>query len=135
MLTDLTVVLSLAVVGSRGVFLGRPVDPADAGKWRVFGALGAGGGSEPPPWPCFGGRHCLLLTGDACLPVCFKRLGRGVRDRGGRLMAPTKRTPVPGEADKLIAHQSRLLKAPRIAGHYAGWPSKAVAWGGRWRTT
>jgi hypothetical protein len=31
----------------------------------------------------------------------------------------TKRTPVPGEADKLIAHQSRLLKAPRIAGHYA----------------
>jgi hypothetical protein len=30
----------------------------------------------------------------------------------------TKRTPVPGEVDKLIAHQSRLLKAPRIAGHY-----------------
>lgn len=31
----------------------------------------------------------------------------------------TKRTPVPGEIDKLIAHQARLLKAPRIAGHYA----------------
>lgn len=30
----------------------------------------------------------------------------------------TKRTPVPGEADKLIAHQARLLKAPRIAAHY-----------------
>lgn len=30
----------------------------------------------------------------------------------------TKRTVVPGEADKLIAHQSRLLKAPRIAAHY-----------------
>jgi DNA replication protein DnaC len=30
----------------------------------------------------------------------------------------TKRSPVPGEADKLIAHQSRLLKAPRIAAHY-----------------
>jgi len=30
----------------------------------------------------------------------------------------TKRTPVPGAADKLIAHQSRLLKAPRIAAHY-----------------
>jgi len=30
----------------------------------------------------------------------------------------TKRTPAPGEADKLIAHQSRLLKAPRIAAHY-----------------
>jgi hypothetical protein len=34
-------------------------------------------------------------------------------------MATTKRTSVPGEADKLIAHQSRLLKAPRIAAHYA----------------
>ena len=33
-------------------------------------------------------------------------------------MATTKRTPVPGEADKLIAHQARLLKAPRIAEHY-----------------
>ncbi len=33
-------------------------------------------------------------------------------------MATTKRTPAPGEADKLIAHQSRLLKAPRIAAHY-----------------
>ena len=32
-------------------------------------------------------------------------------------MAATKRTTVPGEADKLIAHQSRLLKAPRIAAH------------------
>ena len=31
---------------------------------------------------------------------------------------PTKRSPVPGEADKLIAHQARLLKAPRIAAHY-----------------
>ncbi len=31
----------------------------------------------------------------------------------------TKRTPsAPGEADKLIAHQARLLKAPRIAAHY-----------------
>lgn len=30
----------------------------------------------------------------------------------------TKHTPAPGEADKLIAHQSRLLKAPRIAAHY-----------------
>ena len=28
------------------------------------------------------------------------------------------RTPAPGEADKFIAHQSRLLKAPRIAAHY-----------------
>ena len=45
-------------------------------------------------------------------------LRRGVRDRGGHLMA-TKHTPAPGEADKLIAHQSRLLKAPRIAAHYA----------------
>ncbi|ABM14679.1 hypothetical protein Mvan_3901 [Mycolicibacterium vanbaalenii PYR-1] len=34
-------------------------------------------------------------------------------------MATTKRTPAaPGEADKLIAHQARLLKAPRIAAHY-----------------
>ena len=33
-------------------------------------------------------------------------------------MATTKRTPVLGEADKLIAHQARLLKAPRIAAHY-----------------
>ena len=33
-------------------------------------------------------------------------------------MATTKRSPVPGEADKLIAHQARLLKAPRIAEHY-----------------
>ena len=33
-------------------------------------------------------------------------------------MAATKRSPVPGEADKLIAHQARLLKAPRIAEHY-----------------
>lgn len=32
---------------------------------------------------------------------------------------PTKRTPsAPGDADKLIAHQARLLKAPRIAEHY-----------------
>ncbi|WP_234790503.1 ATP-binding protein, partial [Mycolicibacterium fortuitum] len=31
----------------------------------------------------------------------------------------TKRTAsAPGEADKLIAHQARLLKAPRIAEHY-----------------
>jgi len=30
----------------------------------------------------------------------------------------TTRAPAPGEADKLIAHQSRLLKAPRIAAHY-----------------
>ena len=30
----------------------------------------------------------------------------------------TTRSPAPGEADKLIAHQSRLLKAPRIAAHY-----------------
>lgn len=29
-----------------------------------------------------------------------------------------QRTAVPGEADKLIAHHSRLLKAPRIAAHY-----------------
>lgn len=34
-------------------------------------------------------------------------------------MATTKRATVPGEVDKLIAHQARLLKAPRIAGHYA----------------
>lgn len=33
-------------------------------------------------------------------------------------MATPKRTPVPGEADKLTAHQARLLKAPRIALHY-----------------
>lgn len=34
-------------------------------------------------------------------------------------MPTTKRTaPAPGEADKLIAHQARLLKAPRIAAHY-----------------
>jgi hypothetical protein len=33
-------------------------------------------------------------------------------------MAATKRSPAPGEADKLIAHQARLLKAPRIAAHY-----------------
>lgn len=33
-------------------------------------------------------------------------------------MATTKRTPPPGEADKLIAHQARLLKAPRIAAHF-----------------
>ena len=33
-------------------------------------------------------------------------------------MATTKRTPAPGEADKLIAHQARLLKAPRIAAHF-----------------
>ncbi|ORA59812.1 AAA family ATPase, partial [Mycolicibacterium insubricum] len=32
---------------------------------------------------------------------------------------PAKRSPsAPGEADKLIAYQSRLLKAPRIAEHY-----------------
>ncbi len=31
----------------------------------------------------------------------------------------TKRAPAPGEADKLIAHQARLLKAPRIAAHYS----------------
>jgi hypothetical protein len=30
----------------------------------------------------------------------------------------TKRPPTPGEADRLIAHQARLLKAPRIAAHY-----------------
>ena len=30
-------------------------------------------------------------------------------------MATTKRVPAPEEADKLIAHQARLLKAPRIA--------------------
>jgi hypothetical protein len=34
------------------------------------------------------------------------------------MMATTKRAPIPGEADKLIAHQSRLSKAPRIAVHY-----------------
>ena len=33
-------------------------------------------------------------------------------------MATTKRTPAPAEADKLIVHQARLLKAPRIAAHY-----------------
>ena len=33
-------------------------------------------------------------------------------------MAATKRSLVPGEADKLIAHQARLLKAPRITEHY-----------------
>ena len=33
-------------------------------------------------------------------------------------MAATKSSAVPGEADKLIAHQARLLKAPRIAEHY-----------------
>lgn len=33
-------------------------------------------------------------------------------------MATTKRTPAPSDADKLIAHQARLLKAPRIAEHY-----------------
>jgi DNA replication protein DnaC len=45
-------------------------------------------------------------------------------------MAPAKRTPVPGEVDKLIAHQSRLLKAPRIAGHYArlAEQGRAAAW-------
>ena len=31
----------------------------------------------------------------------------------------TKRSPAPGEADKPIAHQSRLLKAPRIAAYHA----------------
>src|SRR6185437_6665409 len=30
----------------------------------------------------------------------------------------SKRTATPGDADKLIAHQARLLKAPRIAAHY-----------------
>lgn len=30
----------------------------------------------------------------------------------------TKRSPTPGDTDKLIAHQARLLKAPRIAAHY-----------------
>ena len=39
----------------------------------------------------------------------------------------TKRSPAPGEADKLIAHQSRLLKAPRIAGHYANYSVFDVA--------
>ena len=33
-------------------------------------------------------------------------------------MAATKRAAAPGEADKLITHQARLLKAPRIAAHY-----------------
>jgi hypothetical protein len=32
----------------------------------------------------------------------------------------TKRSPAPGEVDKLIAHQARLLKAPRIALRLAG---------------
>lgn len=37
---------------------------------------------------------------------------------------PAKRTPsAPGDADKLIAHQARLLKAPRTTGD---WPSRAV---------
>lgn len=42
----------------------------------------------------------------------------------------TKRASVPGEVDKLIAHQSRLLKAPRIAGHYArlAEQGRAAAW-------
>ena len=42
----------------------------------------------------------------------------------------TKRAPVPGEADKLIVHQARLLKAPRIAGHYArlAEQGRAAAW-------
>jgi DNA replication protein DnaC len=42
----------------------------------------------------------------------------------------TKRTPIPGEVDKLIAHQARLLKAPRIAGHYArlAEQGRAAAW-------
>ena len=32
---------------------------------------------------------------------------------------PAKRSPsAPGDSDKLIAHQARLLKAPRIAAHY-----------------
>jgi DNA replication protein DnaC len=31
----------------------------------------------------------------------------------------TKRTSAPGDADKLIAYQARLLKAPRIAAHYS----------------
>lgn len=31
----------------------------------------------------------------------------------------SKPTSVPGEVDKLIAHQARLLTAPRIVGHYA----------------
>jgi len=30
----------------------------------------------------------------------------------------TKRAPTLGEADRLIAHQARLLKAPWIAAHY-----------------
>jgi len=33
-------------------------------------------------------------------------------------MSATRRTPTPSDADKLIAHQARLLKAPRIAEHY-----------------
>jgi hypothetical protein len=36
---------------------------------------------------------------------------------GGRLMI-TKRSSRSGGADKLIGHQARLLKAPRIAAHY-----------------
>lgn len=45
----------------------------------------------------------------------------------------TKRTPIPGEVDKLIAHQARLLKAPRIT--TPDWPSRAAPRRGRWRTT
>ena len=50
-------------------------------------------------------------------------------------MATTKRTPAPSDADKLIAHQARLLKAPRIAEHYHRLAEQAAKRTGHWRST
>lgn len=45
-----------------------------------------------------------------------------------------KRIAAPGEADKLIAHQSRLLKARGSLSTITGSPSKAAKRTGRWKT-
>lgn len=55
----------------------------------------------------------------------FRSARRDPSDEHGELsswiitsLMATKRAPAPGEAHKLIAHQARPLKAPRIAAHY-----------------
>ena len=49
---------------------------------------------------------------------------------------PAKRSSsAPGDADKLIAHQVRILKAPRIAEHYHRLAEQGRDAGWTWRTT
>ena len=52
------------------------------------------------------------------------------RDRGGRLMPPKRSSSAPGDADKLIAHQARILRRRASPSTTTGWQNRAATQAG-----